>query len=200
MVWMSSMRVTALSAYASRKPDPPEGALAVHGDVIPRQSHHAVSHQLEIGVAVRVELAVAAGSVELEAVELDRETLLWPEGIDFVGGCFSAYCSIEGWTRYVGGGLQELLETPFELALLGAGFVGGDRFSERTCSAAPVRAVEELVIAVRSKRPSRSARSMATTSSCGLTTALRSRRVRAGVVTGMPSSTVKSCGASIRVL
>ena len=59
----------------------------------------------------------------------------------------------------------------------------------------PLARSRSSVVALRSNSPSRSARSMATASSCGLMTALRSRRVRARVVTGMPSCTVKSCGS-----
>ena len=78
----------------------------MQGDVIPRQSHHTLPSQLEIGVTGGVALAIAPGSVELEAVELDRETLLWPEGIDFVYGCFSAHCSMK-----VGLGMSVVVST-----------------------------------------------------------------------------------------
>ena len=44
-----------------------------------------MSCELEVGVAVRIALAVATGSVELEAVELDSELMFRPEGVDFVG-------------------------------------------------------------------------------------------------------------------
>ena len=56
-----------------------------------------MSCELQIGVAVGIALAVAAGAVELEAVELDGEVVLWPEGVDFVGVCLSFNYSIEEW-------------------------------------------------------------------------------------------------------
>ena len=121
----------AHSAYALASRSPPQRALAVHGHVVPGQSHHAESRELEIGVAVGVALAVAPGAVELEAVELDGESLFRPEGVNFVGACLSLNCSIEEWVRYVRGGFEELLEAAFELALLGARLVGGDRPPQR---------------------------------------------------------------------
>ena len=88
-----------------------------------------MSCELQVGVAVRIALPVATGSVELEAVELDSELLFRPEGVDFVGRLLSFNYRIEGGARYVGGGLQECFEAALELALLGAGRLGGDRSS-----------------------------------------------------------------------
>jgi hypothetical protein len=82
---MSSARGTLISLCAG-DPKPPEGALAVAG-------------QLEVSVAGGVALAIAAGAVKLEAVELDGEPLLGPEGVDLVRGLLSFNCSIEGWSR-----------------------------------------------------------------------------------------------------
>jgi len=88
-----------------------------------------MSCELQVGVAVGVLLAVATGAVELEAVELHSEVVLWPEGVDFVGRLLSFNYCIEGWARYVGGGLYQCLEAALELAFLGAWLVGGDRSS-----------------------------------------------------------------------
>jgi hypothetical protein len=103
---MSSARGTALSLCAG-EPKPPQGALAVDGHVVPGEPHYAVAGQLEVGVAGGVALAIAAGAVKLEAVELDGEPLLGPEGVDLVRGLLSFNCSIEGWGRNVAGGLEE---------------------------------------------------------------------------------------------
>ena len=62
------------------------------GHVVAGQSHHPVPRELEIGIAVRVALAVATGAVEFKAVELDGEFLLRPEGVYFVGACLSLNC------------------------------------------------------------------------------------------------------------
>jgi hypothetical protein len=43
------------------------------GHVVPGQAHNAVAGELEIGIAGGVALAVPAGAVELEAVELDGQ-------------------------------------------------------------------------------------------------------------------------------
>src|SRR5919112_3714118 len=98
------------SSLFGREPQAPERALAMHGHVIPGQPHHPVSCELEVGVAVSVAFAIAPGAVELEAVELDGEALLWPEGIDFVGGFLSFNCGIEDGRRYVAGGLYQCFE------------------------------------------------------------------------------------------
>ena len=74
---------------------PAQRSLAVDGHVVPSQAHHAVADQLEVRVAGRVSLAVATGAVELEAVELDGELLVDPEGIDLVRGLLSLNCGIE---------------------------------------------------------------------------------------------------------
>jgi hypothetical protein len=113
------------------QPDPPEGALAVNGDVVPCEAHYAVAGQLEVGVAVGVALAIATRAVELEAVELDGEPLVGPKGVHFVRGLLSLHCSIEGWGRNVRGGLEEGLEAPLQEAFLGARLVGGDRPAKR---------------------------------------------------------------------
>ena len=69
----------------------------MHGHVIPRQAHDPLPCEFEIGVAGRVPLAVAPRAVKLEAVELYGKPVLWPEGVDLVGGCLSLNCGIEAW-------------------------------------------------------------------------------------------------------
>ena len=108
---MSSARATALSlrcsrgsAPSAREPQASQRALAVDAHVVPREAHHAVPGQLEVGVAGGVALAIAAGAVELEAVELDGQALVGPEGVHLVRGLLSFNCSIEGRGRNVGGG------------------------------------------------------------------------------------------------
>ena len=46
---------------------------------------HPVAGELEVGVGLGVSLAVQAGAVVREAVELHDEAMLGPEGIDLVG-------------------------------------------------------------------------------------------------------------------
>src|SRR5829696_8084424 len=99
-VWMSSARGTAVSLRArAGKPDPPQRALAVDGHIVPCQAHHAVSDELQVRIAGRVALAISARAVELEAVELDGETVLGPKRIHFVSGLLSLNCRIEAWGR-----------------------------------------------------------------------------------------------------
>jgi hypothetical protein len=132
-----------------------------------------------------VPLLVPARAVELEAVELDRELLLRPVDVDFVSSGLSLDQGIEGGHRKVRRGIEQRPALPLEPALLAARPIGGDHPPQGP--------------AVRSKIPSRSARSTATSRSGGRTTAPRSSSVRATLVTGMPSLVVKSWGASTRV-
>jgi hypothetical protein len=67
----------------------------VEGDVVPGEAHHADADELEIAVARRIPLVVAAAAVELEAVELNGELLLRPIGVDLVCMCLSVDQGIE---------------------------------------------------------------------------------------------------------
>jgi hypothetical protein len=62
-------------------------SVAVDGDFAPRQAHDPVAGELQIGVGGGVALAVAAGSVEREAIELDDEPVSGPDGVHL--GCVS---------------------------------------------------------------------------------------------------------------
>src|SRR5215208_2069810 len=72
-----------------REPDASQRALAVDGHVVPRQAHDAAARQLQVRIAGGIAFAVAAGAVNLEAVELDGELVGWPEGVDLVRGLLS---------------------------------------------------------------------------------------------------------------
>jgi hypothetical protein len=92
---MSSPRGT-LRSLRTPEPEPSRRALAADGHVVPRQAHDAVPDQLEVSIAggVALAVAVAARTVELEAVELDGEPLRGPERVDFVRGLLSLNCGI----------------------------------------------------------------------------------------------------------
>ena len=117
--------------HAERTPNSPKRALAVHLDVVPGEPHDAVARQLEVGVAGGVLFPVAAGPVELEAVDLDGEALALPVRVNLDGACLAVDQSIEARACDVQGGLQERFEAALELAFLGARLVGGDGPAQR---------------------------------------------------------------------
>src|SRR5215207_2180714 len=140
---MSSLAGTG-SSLRTREPHAPERAFAVNGHVVPREAHDAAPGELEVRVAVRVTLAVAARAVEPEAVELDGQLLLRPERVDLVRALLSFNRGIEERARYVWCRSQQFLEAPLQEALLGARLVGGDRPPERSRPAPTVGSVEDV--------------------------------------------------------
>ena len=92
----------------------------MHGDVVPREAQDAVAGELEVGVAGRVLLAIAAGAVIGEAVELDDQPVRRPEGIDLVRVALSVDQHVE-LRRGEAGVTDELLEERLELASVSAG-------------------------------------------------------------------------------
>ena len=103
-----------------------------------------LTDQLQVGVARGVALAVAAGAVELEAVELDGEPLVRPVGVDLVGAGLSFHQGIEERARNVGVVLEKQPEASLELAPLGARPVRGDRLSQRPCPTPSVGTVQHI--------------------------------------------------------
>src|SRR5215207_1356109 len=142
---MSSLAGTGGSSLRTREPHAPERAFAVNGHVVPREVHDAAPGEFEVRVAVRVTFAVAARAVEPEAVELDGQLLLRPERVDLVRALLSFNRGIEERARYVWcSSSQQVLEAPFQEALLGARLVGGNRPAERSCPAPTVGSVEDV--------------------------------------------------------
>src|SRR5688572_16852453 len=116
-------------------PHPTNCPLAVHGHVIPREAHDPITSELQVRVACGVPLAVAARSVELEAIDLDGEPVIRPERVDLMDAGLAVDQGIERRARNVLGGLEKLPEPALEPALLGAASVGGDGLPKRSCSA-----------------------------------------------------------------
>jgi hypothetical protein len=106
--------------------------------------------------------------------------------------------SIEERSRDVGRSLQELFEPAFEPAFLGAQPVGLEHPSEMLRAPARLRTFEHVRDGgqVDETKPLGSIDSQLQVG--GSTTALRSRSVRARLVTGMPSLTVMSLGVRMR--
>src|SRR5215211_6598509 len=107
--------------------DTAQRAVLVDGRLIPCEVDHPISSELQVGVAGGVALVVAAGPVELEAVELKHEPVCRPVDIDLVSAGLSGDQGVEAGPRDLWRSLEELFESALQLALLRAGAVGGDR-------------------------------------------------------------------------
>src|SRR5829696_216031 len=142
---MSSPRATAFRlAPVEGEANPAQRPFCMDGHVIPSEPHDALSRELEVRIARRVALAVAARAVEREAVDLDREALGWPIGVDLVSAGLSTHQGIEEGAGDVRGCLQQLLEPPLELAPLGACPVGVDHPPQHLRTPPPPRPFEHL--------------------------------------------------------
>src|SRR5215213_6069168 len=93
-------RGRAAARGGEREPHTSKGAVRVRCHVVPGESQNAVPQQLQVGVARRVALTVAAGTMEFEAVELNGESAR-PPGVHLVGAGFTVHQGIEGGQRDV---------------------------------------------------------------------------------------------------
>ena len=71
--------------------------LRIARDVVPGEADDAVADELEVGVAGGVPLAVAAGAVVGETVELGDEAVGRPEGVDFVDVPLALEEGVQQW-------------------------------------------------------------------------------------------------------
>jgi hypothetical protein len=163
-------------------------------EVAPGDAEDSVAADLQVAVAGAVVLEGSGGVVGLAAVELGDQALLGPQGVDGVGadrlvdlGSFDVV------------GVEEGEERDLELGLgAGAGEVVAvqDRPQCRCPSALGV-ACEQGVEGERACEPAVLGLVDRALQSLGVSCPARSRRVRAGVVTGMPRSLVISSAGSV---
>lgn len=91
--------------------------------------------------------------MELEAVDLDGERAFGPPGIDFMGAVFPGDDGIEERARDVLRRLDQRLEAPLELALLGAGLVGLNCAPQRARTPSTLGALEDVRDRAEIKQP-----------------------------------------------
>jgi hypothetical protein len=125
----------------------------VDGHVVPSQAEDSIAGELEIRVAGGVPLAVAASAVEFEAVELDGETVLCPEGVNLMRPGLTVNESIEERARDVEVLLEHQLEEPLQLTPLGAGRIGGSRLPQDARPAPPLAAIESVKNRIEVEQP-----------------------------------------------
>jgi hypothetical protein len=171
-------------------------AFGVGRELAPGDAEDAVAVGLEVAVSGAIFFERFAGGVDRVAVELDDQALGGPEGVGVVGP--AGLVRFRSWERV---GVEEVEEGLLEVAsddgLAGRSLMREGAFEvvdPRRCGWRAMSASRGSGLARR-----RISASLRACRSCwAFTTAARSKRVRAGLVTRMPFSTATSSGGSTR--